>query len=1177
MKIRKNLIKVGLGLFLALSGIAAQKAPLTGSSGPTPNDTSAYNCNLPNATEAVVIPYDGDATSAYGVQGYAGLKGPAWIVEGNCGEWSPHINGDTSHRLGSNAGDGRSGLELTFKFDSTVAGEAKLNLYMQHESPNSNALLNENGKYEQWIDLGALGCPAWECAQATSIIVTVNKGINTYKLTMQNSYTAWFATFSLDQIDLRNPDTDGDISDITTTYSPTIGYYGNPTKIYGFEAYAQISGQSWTCGNADIFSRLQDGSKSHSIGSSTGDQRSGLTFKLHVNSNKAGFVVLDLFVKISQYDKASKINVKVNDNPPSTWDLCNLQPVEWNYERCTQVDIYLAAGDNEITITAQDNYTLWFGGFRIGPDDTARAQHDPVPHDYNITNLDPVTVDYTGGVSEHFSFQEYVGVKGGEVWVTGDSLPYSAGHKIGGNADKAATDFTFKINSTVAGAVKLLVYVEHYIDASLAQYKAEVGGNLKVNDGDPTPVNFYDLTGTSGSVYDAVPMDITLVKGENTIVLSMVEHYKAWFGSFQIGGTYDMVGIGNWTNKQGYMNADQYAIGLNAWDNSGDYGKEGSVDYVFYTDKAGLYDLNMNVMAGAKFGSRVQFKVNGEVVMFEGKDYYEFPTDGGWSYVYRTVRVRLPQGKVTLTIGNKLATLSADKEKEVAEGSEGSIKCSNWWINSLEIVRVLSKELVLDTSNVQLLFNQGRQFNYDGLVVKVCDHALEDYTTVLSPSEYVVDSSEVDIIRPGSYKVYVTCEKYNLEASYRVSIGGNDLTKYKGDVLDFDGEHEAKQSFYYTETIGEGSDECAGRLAWILGEQTDAGDNGLKLGSRGVGSSENRQITFKLHINSKRSGKFLLSVYALTDGVKQEIYEHCTYKVSVNGGEETTKNLLYTAYDKPFRMMVELVRGENVVTIKSPNQYWTWWSHYTISPLYAPFAGTEQIANRGMRDGNDEMNTEANTWLASTNKRSLSFAYTVTRNQDYEFSFESPDGANKKAEVLLDGQKVSDVSLVQGVNKVHFSLIAGVHIITINCNGGAETSFSVTKVNLDRYLAIKGLILNTQDVTTTIENGGIVSYSELKVTAVYSNNSRKELDSTQFTVTKPENMNTKVAGTYTYTVTLNDDPAISATFNVIVKEYVEPVEPVDSGCKGSVSVALSGLIVAGLGLAVLSLKKKEDK
>jgi len=1183
------------------------------------NSTAEVNCNLGGTYAAYEIAYDGTATDVYGAQAYAGITGPAWFVGNQAGMAS---QGADSHAFGSNNGDGRNGLEVTFKFNSTVEGESFLKLYCQSDV-HSPCKFTENGFTVDmnFSDFSTDLVEAWKSDVAKLIPVTVRKGINTYSFKMGDNYTMWMYAFGMDVIDARNESASLNGESITTANAPAIGYIGQLTKIYGLQANAKISGQSWL--NDCVFDRLQDGSTSHGIGNNGWESwREGKNFKFEININSyvEGDAYIDLFVENRGYNpdgnawRDGKFDLTHNDGEPVQLELNDLQPVDWNHNVATPVPVTLVKGANKFVFAFQDFYTGWFYGFRVG-DRTVRKFHDVGGHNYLIReSAAPVTIDYSKGDTGIYGMQAYAGTEG-QAWVATDVAPgVTEGYgsrKIGAMADKPEFSLIIAINSAAAQEVTLNIFVEYYIDASLEQYKAEVGCSYTLNDGEPVATNFYDINGGKKNCDEATPFDIELVEGLNTFKLTMPANiWKCWFGGFQILGStisYDRVGIADWSNKVGDMGAGTDFVGLNAFDNSADYGKAGSVDYVFRTPEAAKYDIYLTVMAGNGLANRIEIKVNGVTQTIGDKPYLSCNTGCGWSGdSVNKVTLDLPQGIVTLTIGNSLTRVNDGKTEEVAEGG---VLVSNWWMHNIEIEKTPVAEMVIDTTNAQTTYLPFRPFTAEGLSVKVIDHANGDAERVLTASDYTIDSSAFDSSKNGQYKIYVTETATELTGFYSVSVGGDQMVPYAGEVLEFDGVNTAAQAFYNAEVWGEGTDACEGRIAWInTGKKFTEPDTGFEIGSNGVGEWENRQICMKLHINSAVAGKFLISMYMLS-----EYSDNTAMTIKVNDGEAVTSNLFFCNYDVPYKMYVELVQGENIIEMKTQNCYRFWFKYYTVSlPTYEE-VGTTVNAINCARWGNDIINcNNQDMWEATSEKRELTFFYNVAEAGSYELEMVTPSAAGKSADLYIDGVKNQTMSMANGATHVHFDLTAGNHVFTIAAQGTAG-SFNLKSVKLTTYVSCTGLTLDTTDVTTEVEYDGLISYSLLGVTASFSDGSSRALTTAEYRVDEPVDFSTTVPGTYTFTVVYLADETITATFTITVlpeetsseapvssEEPVvsssepvvesseqpasseapasseDPIAPVAKGCGGS--IAACGLIsFVALGAAlILGSKKKEN-
>ena len=216
---------------------------------PLPNDTSACNCVAPE-TNAVTVNYSGKPTLRYGIQAYAGVTGPAWIV-GNTAGWADLGKG--SHVIGSNYGDDRSGLNLTFKVNSSVAERAYLWLYVEGNPATlgvSSISVND-GEAEEVNVASAKKHGAYDSHDAAIIPVDLNEGLNVIRYVTGENYTGWYHTFAF------------------SPYADAISAHADYKKVYSVAPFAESTGDMSVNANGIGLNAFDDPSDYGKTGSVT--------------------------------------------------------------------------------------------------------------------------------------------------------------------------------------------------------------------------------------------------------------------------------------------------------------------------------------------------------------------------------------------------------------------------------------------------------------------------------------------------------------------------------------------------------------------------------------------------------------------------------------------------------------------------------------------------------------------------------------------------------------------------------------------------------------------------------------------------------------------------------------------------------------------------------------------
>ena len=344
------------------------------------NDTTTINTDN-YKSEAVEVNYDGTQTLVYGVQSYAGVDGPVWIT----GDVAAVLeDGTTSHSLGSNASDGRSNLKISFKINSSIEGNAYLGVFVKNDNDNSHAIVKVNDNEGFAINFKELTNADYNQAVEAMIPVTLNKGVNHITITMQENYTAWFGSFFISNeskyvSSLPYNETNTCNTTAPETEAVTIKYDGEQTIVYGIQSYAGLKGPAWIVGDrAEI---LEDGSTSHSLGSNASDGRSNFEMTFKIDSSVIQDAYLNVYAKIDG-EATSNAKLKVNDNEVQDINFFNLNNITWNQAIPTKIPVKLIKGVNIITITLQENYTLWVGSWSVTP-----ANAKPTYSDYSKLSI----------------------------------------------------------------------------------------------------------------------------------------------------------------------------------------------------------------------------------------------------------------------------------------------------------------------------------------------------------------------------------------------------------------------------------------------------------------------------------------------------------------------------------------------------------------------------------------------------------------------------------------------------------------------------------------------------------------------------------------------------------------------------------------------------------------------
>lgn len=982
-------------------------------------------------------------------------------------------------------------------------------------------------------------------------------------------------------------DTSAMNTDQFSSEAVTVDYNGGTSKRYGIQAYAGISGPLWVTGDAAVC--VEEGAGSHKIGSNHGDGRNGLTFTFKVNSSVNGNYFLGIH---GLFNEHSECSVTVNGGESVSYSLMDTRGVLWNDTVGGVIPVTLAEGLNTIVLVMQNDYTCWASSFYI----TDNVTDDSYYQDREVFPREAEVVQFNGESTYKYGVQSSAGISG-PAWVVGVLVPVhdtNVTHMLGSNTSdgRSGLQLTFKINSEYAMDAVLNVYAEFYgVDGTNA--------TLNVN-GVESNINFYELSGvTEGAVFNNTPVKVpvTLVKGLNTITITMQQNYGMWFGAYSIDPvgaapklpTYNEVTIGSYVSKEGSIDAGSGHFGLNAFDNPADYGKTGGVTYKFTVEEAGNYYLHITAMAGANLANRIKITVNGEVMEYDGKPYAALKTDAGWSGdSLNTFIVPLVEGENEVKISNSLACVDASRQNEVAEGTEGAVLISNWWIHALNFERIPNTELLVDTSNAQTLFNLNRQFNAEGLVVSL---KVDDEITVLDPSQYTIDSSAFTSAMYGTCQILVKMNDSNLVGKYLVNVGDAG-TPYEGKVFEFNGDYTGANtsSFYnYAKIEGEGTGACEGRLFWTV-QNTPMGDGGYKFGSNGAGEWENRQVTLTLTINSSVAGRYLFK--AAIETVNRD---YARMNIQVNDEEAYDACLFYSSGNLPYMFEVNLKEGLNTIKLTSMEQYAYWFEWFELAPIEYRELNTQLKSNEGVRYGLDIIDCEANDiWAATTTERALSYYYQLPAGK-YVINLTTAAAGEKDAIVYVDGVAY-EVKVASGTTSVPVEVEDGNHVIKVYASGN-NSDFGLSAINVVKDIKPVKLQIDTTNTNLTIPYDGILDTTTITAQIVYDDESVKGLANSEFKIVQPEGYSTTVAGSYEFKVVYKANEEIYATFTVIVEEEVveEPTpeqptpeqptpeqptpgtsdEPEQKGCGGSVIASIFG-VLALAGFALVARKRKKD-
>lgn len=795
-----------------------------------------------------------------------------------------------------------------------------------------------------------------------------------------------------------------------------------------------------------------------------------------------------------------------------------------------------------------------------------QAEGNNTPHDVTECNKNlsdaqtdyssPVTVSYNGNYTGRYGIQAYAGLSGAS-WIIGDPsgfCDYGKGsHPLGSNSSDGRSNFavTLSVDAQTAGEAFLYVYAETpFTETFTMKVKSETATTPETPE---TPAEVTstvtlaeEYNGLSGwdKAYPARPcmVPVTLAQGVNTITLTAGENYTFWMHSFAFAPNKTLMhasdvkeslefNITSWKQTGGDMSVDDRSIGLNAFDNAADYGKEGFAEYEIYAEEAGDYTFGMYVMAGNDLANRATLTLNGTVVTVEGKNYVSFSTAASWggdSWNY--VDLTLNKGVNTLRIANCLTVTNADKTQEVEEGAAGSVKVSNWWMHNLSLQKKSAYALVTDTKNITC--NYGLQPTAEQI-----KNTIEVYLSVDGQKEdTALDKALYDIaVNGNTVTITYTGDEYETVQSTTLSlIETTEGVAYAGQTVNFDGtQTTGKLPWYGNAAIrGEGTGVCEGRLFWVMnGQPVDGG--GYAFGSNGVGASENRQMTLTLNINNMgAAGEYLIKSYANAND-----FNHNGAQIKVNDGEYVQVNINGPKQGNvqlPFVYAITLQEGANTVELKLCEQYSVWFESFEITPVSYDTKDDFKVEDAS-REGAGCFDTATGLFVGNAYDRALTYYVAIETAGKYTLSFRVDGTAGKTLNVSVDGGAAVALNTTAGADTVSFAtdLTQGNHKVKISFTGAAgNVAFGgMTKAYIRPVTAIR---VDTADVTTTIENGANPNFANLKVYVVYEGDEDETLVETGYTVDSSA-LNNSVAGDYTVTVYHAAYPDVKTTFTVTVK------------------------------------------
>lgn len=784
------------------------------------------------------------------------------------------------------------------------------------------------------------------------------------------------------------------------------------------------------------------------------------------------------------------------------------------------------------------------------------------------TEYEAVTIDYNGVVTDRYGIQAYAGLSG-QAWFVGNTAAFckygSSSHVVGSNSGdrRSALTVTISVNAERAGEAYLFLYVEAPQGETVS---------IRVNDGDEQSVILTERWGMdyqNGNVYPKrpCPVAVTLDQGVNTILVRTNDNYSCWFSAFAIspkitpalyadGSTTQTseYAAASWYEKNGQIAVSNDSIGLNAFDNSADYGKTGSVTYEICAAQTGTYQLGLYVMAGSNLANRAKLTVNGSVVTENGNEYVSFSTAAGWSgLTWNYCDIQLNQGVNTLKIENSLTRVNAEKTQEVLEGG---VLVSNWWMDALSLMRKGVYSLAVEIDGAQTVYNPGREFVAEGLVVKLMDG--DTPVETLAQDRYRVSVSEntVTVIYTGSYEG-VSPASFSLSRT-------NEGLPFAGKTVEFDGTETEQLAWYnYAAVKGEGTGACEGRLYWVIDSQPVAG--GYTFGSAGNGEYERRQMTLTIKVNNTGdAGLYLLKSYVNANNnafntAQIRVNDSQYDDVNINGPSQQNETVTY-----PFIYAVQLNAGENTIELKLCDNYSAWFKYFVIAPVVYE-KKTEFGVEDASRGGMGWWDTATGTLIANDYDRSLTFYLNVQTAGKYEIGLNLGTQIGKTVNVAVDnGETVPITTTGSGKAGIAYDFAAGDHTVTVSF-GAADGGVDFTGLTFGAVKEITAIRLDTSEVTLEMELGSSLNLAKLKVYATHAGETEEELLVSGYTIDTSTFDGSK-AGTYTVRVYATYFPDVVETFTVTVKSAREVVSVrIDASAiaelKNGGSLDLSKLIV----------------
>ncbi len=915
----------------------------------------------------------------------------------------------------------------------------------------------------------------------------------------------------------------------TATQAVTVEYNGAYTGRYGIQAYAGLSGRAWIIGEESAYA--DQGKGSHRMGSNTTDGRSNFVMTLSIDSSVQGDAYIYLNVETSA---GQTLTVKVNDGEPSTHTFRD-EGYSTNLGiplfRPQIIKITLAQGINTVTLTTGENYHGWYDSFAISPDDNYRV------------------IDYDGTTTGKYAIQTYADFETDKSAADFEkTIAYAMDAKstphdvdfgkgagaIGSNAreNRSNLKMTINVNSSVAGASYLYLYIK---DTSVNEPLS-----VKINEEDAFTFKLAQ-DGNKANYSRPHVIKITLKEGLNTIVLTTGENYQGWYLSFAFSDTapeYKWVApakaattkeysAGTWNKIGGYFDGN---VGLNAQDNSADYGKTGYADYVIYAEEAGSYTFGIRKMSGSNLSNRVKITLNDEVLKFNGKDYYAFDVSAGWNFAWEEIELALKEGNNTIRLETSLVYVKDGAV--VDEGTEGASGMSNWWIDAFSLVKNSSIRIELDTSNVQKTYNPGwKPTTVEGLVVYLVVDGVKQ-ENALSAEQYkiAVDGDVVNVSYVGNDYTAVQGAKYSLA---KITEG----LAHEGKTLEIPSTGVDSISWYeYAKIEGEGTGVCENRLFYIF-EDRKIG-NGYVFGSNGAGEFENRQMTLTLTINNTgAAGDFVLRHFGESNN-----YSLAFAELKVNDGEFADINLyalMQSGEYFPNNYLVYLKRGVNTITVRLQEQYVSWFSSFDLKPVTYQDK-TEYTVIDSTREGVAGFYTpEKDRKLMATDKdHTVTFFVRASETGKFDLSFYVSKTTGKVFKVIIDN---NDAITLTTVGKDSVSTVAdfvkGNHTVKLVFDAGKNSEMDFMKMTKTPCKEVTAIRLDTSEMDLETDFGADLNLSKLKVYVTYINESEETLVTSYYTV-DTSNYKKDIAGTYTIYVYISAYPDIKASFDITVKPEV---------------------------------------